>query len=195
MSALYQDAQRLARTDALTNLLNRRAFLDAIERERSRADRHQYPMSLLLLDIDHFKAVNDLRGHAAGDAVLQGVARVLVAVARRSDCVARWGGEEFVIALPQTGEAGARVAAERMRRAIAESSHALAEGLPVVVTASIGISSADAPWKIDALVSAADAAMYIAKQRGRNRVESLGPPDLSAPRAPAGGRQGERRSP
>jgi len=195
MSALYQDAQRLARTDALTNLLNRRAFLDAIERERSRADRHQYPMSLLLLDIDHFKAVNDLRGHAAGDAVLQGVARVLVAVARRSDCVARWGGEEFVIALPQTGEAGARVAAERMRRAIAESSHALAEGLPVVVTASIGISSADAPWKIDALVSAADAAMYIAKQRGRNRVESLGPPDLSAPRAPAGGRPGVRRSP
>jgi two-component system cell cycle response regulator len=180
MSALYQDAQRLARTDALTNLLNRRAFLDAIERERSRADRHQFPMSLLLLDIDHFKAVNDVRGHAAGDAVLQGVARVLVAVARRSDCVARWGGEEFVIALPQTGEAGARVAAERMRRAIAESSHVVAEGPPVVVTASIGVCSADAPWKIDALVSTADAAMYIAKQRGRNRVESLGPSDVSA---------------
>lgn len=173
MSALYQDAQRLATIDGLTGLLNRRAFLDVIERERARADRHSFPMSLVLLDIDHFKAVNDRRGHAAGDGVLQGVSKVLTAVARRSDCVARWGGEEFVIALPQTGDAGARVAAERLRRAIAEASHVVPAGEPIRVTASIGVSHAEAPWQIEALVAAADCAMYTAKQRGRNRVESL----------------------
>jgi diguanylate cyclase (GGDEF)-like protein len=178
MSALYQDAQRLATTDGLTGLLNRRAFLDIIERERARADRHAFPMSLMLLDIDHFKAVNDRRGHAAGDAVLQGVSKVLVTVARKSDCVARWGGEEFVIALTQTGDAGARVAAERVRRAVAEATHAVPAGEPLRVTASIGVSSAEAPWQIEALVAAADTAMYTAKQRGRNRVESLAAAEL-----------------
>jgi two-component system cell cycle response regulator len=173
MSALYRDAQRLATTDALTNLLNRRALLDVIERERARADRHTFPMSLLLLDVDHFKAVNDTRGHAAGDAVLQGVARILLTVARRSDWVARWGGEEFVVALPQTGDVGARIAAERMRRAIAESTHVVPQGPPVRVTASIGVSSGGAPWQIEKLVAAADAAMYAAKGRGRNRVEVM----------------------
>jgi two-component system cell cycle response regulator len=171
MSALYEDAQRMATTDALTGLLNRRAFLESVERERARSDRHVLPFSLLLLDIDHFKRVNDTRGHAAGDAVLKGVAQVLTKVARRSDVVARWGGEEFVIALAQTGEAGARVAAERVRRAIAASSHPAPEGEPLVVTASIGVASAESPWLADELISAADAAMYAAKGRGRNRVE------------------------
>ncbi len=179
MSALYQDAQRLATTDALTNLLNRRAFLEIMERERARADRHAFALSLLLLDIDHFKAVNDSRGHAAGDAVLKGVGNVLVKVARRTDCVARWGGEEFVVALPQTGEAGARIVAERLRRAIAESSHVVPQGPPMTVTASIGISSAEAPWKTESLVAAADAAMYAAKQRGRNRAEILAASEMS----------------
>lgn len=178
MSAHYQDAQRLATIDGLTGLLNRRAFLDIIQRERARADRHGFPMSLMLLDIDHFKAVNDRRGHAAGDAVLQGVSKVLGTVARRSDFVARWGGEEFVVALPQTGEAGARVAAERIRRAIAEATHAVPNGEPVHVTASIGVSSAEAPWQIETLAGAADWAMYAAKERGRNRVESLAAAEL-----------------
>jgi two-component system cell cycle response regulator len=172
MAALYEDARRLATTDMLTGLLNRRAFLDAIERERARSDRHAFPLSLLLLDIDHFKRVNDGRGHAAGDAVLRGVARILASVARKSDFVARWGGEEFVLALPQTSEAGARVAAERVRRAVAAESHQMPDrGLPLTVTASIGAASAEAPWSVDQLVTAADAAMYAAKARGRNRVE------------------------
>jgi two-component system cell cycle response regulator len=173
MSALYEDAQRLATTDALTGILNRRAFLDNIERERARSDRFVLPFSVMLLDLDHFKAINDNRGHAAGDAVLQGIARVLEAVARKSDFVARWGGEEFVVALPQTAEGGARIAAERVRRAIAEASHPVPHGEPLRVTASIGISSSDSPWKHEALLAAADAAMYAAKARGRNRVESL----------------------
>jgi two-component system cell cycle response regulator len=172
MSGLYEDSQRMASLDALTGLPNRRAFLDVVERERARSERHALPFSLMLLDIDHFKAVNDNRGHRAGDAVLQGVSRVMMSVARRSDVVARWGGEEFVVALPQTGEAGARVAAERMRRAIAAASHPCPEGEAIRITASIGVSSAESPWRLETLISEADAAMYAAKARGRNRVEA-----------------------
>jgi two-component system cell cycle response regulator len=174
MTTLYEDARRMATTDGLTGLLNRRAFIEAVDRERARSDRHVFPMSLLLLDVDHFKRINDAHGHAAGDAVLQGVARVLESVARRSDFVGRWGGEEFVVALPQTGEAGARVAAERLRRALAGAIHSgpAPEYQPLQVTGSIGIASSEAPWSIDALVGAADEAMYAAKSRGRNRVES-----------------------
>jgi two-component system cell cycle response regulator len=173
MCALYEDARRLATMDALTGLLNRRAFLDAIERERARSDRHVLPFSLLLLDLDHFKAVNDTHGHAAGDAVLKGCAEVLARVARRSDVVARWGGEEFVVALPHTGEAGARVAGERVRRGIAEATYLVPSGEPFRVTASIGVASSESPWTLEAIVAAADAAMYSAKSRGRNRVESM----------------------
>lgn len=172
MAALYEDARRLATTDMLTSLLNRRAFLDAIERERARSDRHAFPLSLLLLDVDHFKRINDERGHAAGDIVLQGIARVLVSVARKSDFVARWGGEEFVLALPQTSEAGARIAAERVRRAVAGEVHAAHDGgEPLRVTVSVGVASASAPWSVDRLIGAADAAMYAAKLRGRDCVE------------------------
>jgi len=177
MCALYEDAQRLATMDALTGLLNRRAFLDAVDRERARADRHALPFSLMLLDLDHFKAVNDSRGHAAGDAVLKGTARVLLGVARRSDIVARWGGEEFVVALPQTGEAGARIAAERVRRAIAEAQHIGPNGEALRVTASIGVSSAEDTWAVETIIAAADTAMYSAKARGRNRVEALASDD------------------
>ena len=171
MAALYEDTRRLATTDALTGLLNRRAFLDAFERERARSDRHAFPLSVLLLDVDHFKRINDSRGHPVGDAVLRGVARILEKVARKSDFVARWGGEEFVLALPQTSEAGARVAAERVRRAVAAEAHPAPEGPPVSATVSVGVASAEAPWSVDKLVGRADSAMYAAKSRGRNRVE------------------------
>jgi two-component system cell cycle response regulator len=171
MTALIEETRRLAATDALTGLLNRRAFLDAAERERARATRHALPVSLLLVDVDHFKEVNDTRGHAAGDAVLRGVAKVVLSFARKSDLVARWGGEEFVVALAQTNEAGARIAAERLRRSIADSSHPSSGGKSVKVTASIGIASAEAPWTVEELLARADQAMYAAKGRGRNRVE------------------------
>ncbi|HLK36025.1 MAG TPA: diguanylate cyclase, partial [Polyangiaceae bacterium] len=181
MTALYEDTRRLATVDSLTGLLNRRAFLDAIDRERARSDRNMWPLSLLLLDIDHFKSVNDVHGHAAGDAVLKGVAGVLSKVARRSDLVARWGGEEFVVALPQTGEAGARIAAERARRAIAEAAIKTPAGTPLNVTASVGVSSGMAPWKTEPLLVAADEAMYAAKARGRNRTECASPRDPGEP--------------
>jgi len=172
MASLVAEARRLASTDTLTGLLNRRAFVERIDKARVAAGRQLFPMSMLLLDVDHFKKVNDTLGHDAGDAVLQGVARVLSAIARKSDFVARWGGEEFVVALSQTAEAGARVAAERVRRAIAEARYTLPNGTEHRATASVGLASADGPdWLFDDLLARADKAMYSAKHRGRNRVE------------------------
>jgi two-component system cell cycle response regulator len=171
MVALVAEARRLAATDALTGLMNRRAFLDSIQRPRG--EKEAFPWSILLLDVDHFKKVNDTHGHDAGDVVLQGVARVLARLARKSDLVARWGGEEFVVALVRTAEAGARIAAERVRRAIAEARFTLPSGTPLQATASVGIASAlSAEWTLDELLSRADKAMYNAKNRGRNRVET-----------------------
>jgi diguanylate cyclase (GGDEF)-like protein len=104
--------------------------------------------------------------------VLKGVAAVLKKMARKSDFVARWGGEEFVVALSQTAEAGARVAAERVRRAIAEAPHTLPGGETLKVTASIGLASAASPkWHLEEMLARADKALYAAKARGRNRVE------------------------
>src|SRR5258708_35439127 len=132
-------------------------------------------MSLLLLDADHFKRVNDTHGHAAGDAVLQGFARILQSVARRSDVVARWGGEEFVVALPQTGAAGARVAAERVRRALADAPFPIPGGEVLRMTASIGAATGHPEWDKDAIVAAADGAMYAAQSPGRHRAQHAGP--------------------
>ena len=173
MASLVAEARRLASTDTLTGLLNRRAFVERIEKGRLSDPKALYPMSMLLLDVDFFKKVNDTLGHDAGDAVLQGVARVLSAIARKSDFVARWGGEEFVLALSHTAEAGARIAAERVRRAIAEARYLLPNGTEHRCTASIGLASAEGPdWQIDELLGRADKAMYSAKHRGRNRVET-----------------------
>jgi len=173
MASLVAEARRLASTDTLTGLLNRRAFVERIEKARAASDSRLFPMSMLLLDVDHFKKVNDTLGHDAGDAVLQGVARVLSSIARKSDFVARWGGEEFVVALAQTAEAGARVAAGRVRRGLAEARYVLPNGTEHRATASVGLASADGPdWQIDDLLGRADKAMYSAKHRGRNRVET-----------------------
>jgi len=173
MAALVAEARRLASTDTLTGLLNRRAFVERIDKARATHERQLFPISVLLLDVDHFKKVNDTLGHDAGDAVLQGVARVLSSIARKSDFVARWGGEEFVLALSNTAEAGARIAAERVRRAIAEASYLLPNGTGHRATASVGLASAESEeWQLDELLARADKAMYSAKHRGRNRVET-----------------------
>ncbi|MBX3185706.1 MAG: diguanylate cyclase [Labilithrix sp.] len=173
MAALVAEARRLASTDTLTGLLNRRAFVERIDKARAASDKQLFPISVLLLDVDHFKKVNDTLGHDAGDAVLQGVARTLTSIARKSDFVARWGGEEFVLALTMTAEAGARVAAERVRRAIADSKYVLPSGAEHRATASVGLASAEGPdWQLDDLLGRADKAMYSAKHRGRNRVET-----------------------
>jgi len=171
MAALISEARRLAATDSLTGLMNRRAFLEAMELESSRATRHTLPLSVLMIDVDHFKKVNDTYGHDAGDVVLRGMATVLHRIARKSDFVARWGGEEFIVALVQTADAGGRIAAERVRRAINEATFTLPSGNPIKVTASIGLASAASTVQLEDLITRADRALYAAKGRGRNRVE------------------------
>ena len=166
---LYEHAERLATTDGLTGLLNRRSFNAQLEARLREAQRYRKPLSLLLLDIDHFKKVNDGFGHPAGDAVLRGVARVVQSQARGTDMVARYGGEEMALVLPETDASGARVIAERIRSAVAQARHQTEQGA-LQVTLSIGVAtwpSTDA----DVLLEHADKALYRAKQGGRNRVE------------------------
>ena len=166
---LYEHAERLATTDGLTGLLNRRSFNAQLEARLREAQRYRKPLSLLLLDIDLFKKVNDGFGHPAGDAVLRGVARVVQSQARGTDMVARYGGEEMALVLPETDASGARVIAERIRSAVAQARHQTEQGA-LQVTLSIGVAtwpSTDA----DVLLEHADKALYRAKQGGRNRVE------------------------
>jgi two-component system cell cycle response regulator len=180
--SLVEEARQLAMSDPLTGLMNRRAFVEAMGRELSRANRYGLPLSVLLLDVDHFKKVNDTRGHEGGDVVLKGVSDTVRHIARKSDVVGRWGGEEFVLGLPQATAAGARVAAERLRRAIAEASFELPDGARLRVTVSIGVAHAAKGEVLDAIVARADEAMYLAKSRGRNRVETEESSPTSVPR-------------
>lgn len=171
MAALVEESRRLAATDTLTGLMNRRAFSEAVLREIATADRYEFPISLLMLDVDHFKKVNDTYGHAAGDAVLVALANVLGTLGRKSDYVARWGGEEFVVTLSHTGQDGARIVSERLRRMISETQIAIPDGAPLSVTASIGVAMHRSKETLDELIARADAAMYAAKTNGRDRVE------------------------
>jgi diguanylate cyclase (GGDEF)-like protein len=158
---------RLANEDELTGVLNRRAFLTRAM-ERIAQDRADTPASMLALDIDHFKRLNDSRGHAAGDAVLRGFARTIAAQLRPQDLFARVGGEEFWVLLPQTGLDTATQVAERLRAAVADT-RVQHGGALLQVTVSIGVSRID-DGDIAAALSAADRAMYRAKEQGRNRV-------------------------
>jgi len=169
--SLVEHSQRIARSDPLTGLLNRRAFAESMLRSLGCFERYAVATSVLLLDIDHFKRVNDTLGHDAGDAVLVAIGEVLAGVARKTDVVARWGGEEFVVGLSHTGAAGAMIAAERARRAIMDRKIQLPGARDVTVTASVGVATAVDGERLDALIARADHAMYLAKSRGRNRCE------------------------
>ena len=181
------EAERQARTDGLTGVANRRCFEEVAAREVARAQRYQQPLSIILFDIDLFKQVNDLHGHAAGDAVIRTAASVVREAIREVDFVARVGGEEFAILLPGIHQAQAVTTAERLRELIAER-EAVHQDLRLRLTASLGVSEcrADDPG-FGALLHRADQAMYVAKQRGRNRVavapDAPGAPDV--PEAPA----------
>ena len=163
----YQRSLTLALTDTLTGLYNRRYFEAHIEATVTRATGSGKEVSILMLDIDHFKLVNDTHGHDVGDQVLQDVARHLKSSVRASDFVARYGGEEFLVLLPDTSALDAEVVAEKVRRAVAASVHPLVGQ----VTVSVGVSQ----WRDDLpdeglLVRRADQALYAAKGAGRNRV-------------------------
>jgi len=164
-----------AATDPLTGLLNRRGFFEAagslmaISRRR-----HMAPIGVLAFDLDHFKAINDKSGHAAGDAVLQLFAKVARDTLRATDIVGRLGGEEFVAVLPSTA-AEATVAAERVRAALAATG-IVRNGRRITATVSIGVASGSPASAIDLLITRADDALYRAKANGRDRVEIAGGP-------------------
>jgi diguanylate cyclase (GGDEF)-like protein len=156
-----------ARIDALTGLANRRALEEILAAEISRAHRFRHDLAVVVLDLDHFKEINDSFGHAAGDVMLREVSRLLTSLARQGDTVARWGGEEFVVVLPETDPAGASRFAERLRRTI--EAHAVGE---MQTSTSCGVASMLPEDTVEDLLGAADQALYRAKSNGRNRTEN-----------------------
>jgi len=163
--------------DALTGLYNRWYVIEKIDTELNRALRHGSPMSLLMLDIDHFKRINDTWGHAAGDEVLKSVGKLLRDSCRVYDVPGRYGGEEFCIVLPETRMGNTAAVAERIRQRFETTQLPCADGESVVITASIGIAGMDEPGSNEilspaALIDRADRALYSAKSRGRNRIET-----------------------
>lgn len=164
--------KQLATTDALTGLLNRRELMNVGEQEAARARRYHTPLSLLMLDIDHFKHVNDTWGHQTGDRALQALAEVMMQVVREHDVVGRYGGEEFLILLPHTDAAAVHTVAERIRALVQSSHRTLSDSGEVVhFTVSIGVVTQSADHtNLEDLISQADQALYQAKAQGRNRV-------------------------
>jgi diguanylate cyclase (GGDEF)-like protein len=179
---LLGEIERLATRDSLTGLANRRLFDESLLREAARAQRLGTPLSLLVLDVDHFKQVNDTHGHPAGDKILVAVAESLGGRLRPRDLVARYGGEEFVLILPETDGPGARVVAERTRQKVESLRTDAGVAAPVQVTISLGCATFGpaAFGNARELLGAADRALYAAKRRGRNRVEVDGDPQAAA---------------
>jgi diguanylate cyclase (GGDEF)-like protein len=171
--------QSLATTDPLTELPNHRGILSMLEKELERTERHGRSCSLLFLDLDHFKALNDGYGHAGGDAVLRQFASILRAATRNLDSAGRWGGEEFVIILPETTSEEALDIAERVRKTVSLHSFEIGGGLHL--TCSIGVASyPDHACDQDMLITGADQAMYGAKHLGRNQVRAVSDPAVTA---------------
>jgi len=167
-----EEMKRLAITDGLTHLYNRRYFSE-ISRDIFRiAHRDHKALSVIMLDIDHFKRVNDTYGHQAGDEVIRELAAILQAQKRESDIVCRYGGEEFVILLPETETEGAKKVAEKIRRSVMDHPVSAGEGTDIEFTVSLGVAEVDHPndRSIEEALSRADDALYEAKENGRNRV-------------------------
>lgn len=172
------ELRRIAVTDGLTGVLNRRGFDEIVRTLTATARRYRHTLSVIAIDIDHFKRVNDVHGHTAGDAVLVRVAMIVGAEIRdESDAVSRMGGEEFMVLLPHTDAAGATVVAERLRERIMETPILVGEGT-IRVTASFGVRELPANGSAERMLIEADAALYQAKQQGRNCVvTSAGEPE------------------
>jgi diguanylate cyclase (GGDEF)-like protein len=181
---LVERQKRIAVLDGLTGLFNRRAFTKELARAVKRQDRQGGSFALVILDIDHFKKLNDTFGHPAGDEALKKVAATLTSVMREDDVAARYGGEEFAIILPGSDETGAMNLAERLREALPKNPF-IHEGTQLKVEASFGVAVWPAAGASpEAILSAADRALYAAKGAGRNRVvaaSSLAPPEVLPP--------------
>jgi two-component system cell cycle response regulator len=163
---LFQAQEENALTDELTKLPNRRALAQQFLKEMQRARRHRKSIAFLMVDLDHFKEVNDTYGHLQGDAVLAEIASILTSGARESDVCARYGGEEFALILHETTDAGAKILAERIRAKVA--AHTFPGGLKMTI--SIGVAATTEAAQFTSLIERADQALYAAKQGGRNQV-------------------------
>jgi diguanylate cyclase (GGDEF)-like protein len=168
---LVRNLRQYAETDPLTGIANRRRFFSGLEEECERCKRYGTTFSVLILDVDHFKTVNDSYGHPVGDMVLSVVSKRIADCLRASDLLARYGGEEFAVLLPFTGEDGALAVAERIRLEIAHAP-VDCDGHSIPVTASIGVACYQDEADSDLLLRDADRALYRAKDAGRNRVEA-----------------------
>jgi diguanylate cyclase (GGDEF)-like protein len=168
------ELEKLARTDPLTSIFNRRYFFELAAQEYNRALRYDYPLSAVLLDLDHFKQVNDRHGHLAGDQVLMYVGKVVGETLREVDIWARYGGEEFVLLLPETDPAQGKQTAERLRTML-EKAAIPTEGGDISISASLGVASlGGGVGSLEELLDRADQALYQAKEGGRNQVVSFG---------------------
>jgi len=165
---LVEETQRLATTDELTGIANRRNIQHWLEHEAERAERYGVPLSVALVDVDHFKSVNDTHGHGVGDVILREVAQALAGGIRKVDRVGRWGGEEFLLVLADTPIDGAALLADRLRRRVRLAT--TAADVPCHVTVSIGVAAHAPGWSAPALVDGADRALYQAKEAGRDQV-------------------------
>lgn len=169
-AALRNELRRRAMTDELTGLANRREFMASLDRAIAASRRNRRPLALAILDIDHFKRVNDTYGHPAGDAVIRKIATEAVDIMRGQDTVGRLGGEEFAIVLPDCSTDDAIAACERLRIAVRESDLEIETGHRMFVTLSTGIAVFDKGDTAEAMIARADAALYSAKNGGRDRV-------------------------
>jgi diguanylate cyclase (GGDEF)-like protein len=176
----YQEALALALLDPLTMLGNRAALDSAIGRELPLAQRHHQDLSILMIDVDHFKSINDSYGHDKGDQVLREIAKIIQHVCRETDMFFRYGGEEFLVILRNTNTQGAGIIGERLRQQIASTAINIKEGGAIRPTVSIGISSLhhEHKEKVQDLLKRADVALYKAKSSGRNCVIDENTPEL-----------------
>jgi diguanylate cyclase (GGDEF)-like protein/PAS domain S-box-containing protein len=168
---LIKKLNHLSTTDSLTGLLNRRALNDILDHEIDRANRYSSDLSLIICDIDRFKQINDTYGHRAGDLALRAISGSFKSALRKADILGRYGGDEFMIILPETSIKGAKSLAEKVRMAVENTELELPDGKVARLSTSIGVASCCAPVEnIDTIVARADAALYTSKQSGRNRV-------------------------
>ncbi|MFO7993618.1 MAG: diguanylate cyclase [Marinobacter sp.] len=163
--------RRMATTDSLTGLFNRRHMTYLVEKELARFQRNGHPVAFLVLDIDHFKAINDEHGHETGDRVLEDVADIIRAQFRTQDLIARWGGEEFLAVLPDTRLHRAQASAERVRQALLAHDWLAPNGDSIDITISAGVSEFRGDDDLNSAINRADRALYRSKELGRNRVE------------------------
>ena len=170
---MMKKLQKLAVTDGLTKLYNSRTFYSQLETEVDRFNRYKHPLALLLLDLDHFKEYNDSYGHLEGDKVLVRFSQIIKSCLRANDSAYRYGGEEFTVILPETAGAEARTVAQRIRSALEAERFSPQNEKDVKITISIGVTEYQEKEELSTFIQRADQAMYLSKQKGRNKVSML----------------------